>query len=228
MALLAGWIVWGALGLRNLIQLRSKGIITNAAITGTSFREGSAILTVTYAFPVPHSLPIADTFLAPGRLLPTLRTGNLLPITYLPSNPSVHTWQRVNNDFVARNCLSGVAVFTTFAAYVGFPLLWAERRLRRQLRLARVGTGVTGAIVVCKPLLWRRTRRAFLLTYSFATPDRQVFFGRALVPYIADEPTLPGFPLTVLYDPLYPGISLPLAAFHVVEMANVRKTMLAA
>ena len=226
--LMAGWLIVGALGLRNLLRLRSGGVITNAAITGTSFREVGAMLTVTYAFPVPGNLPVADTFRAPRNLLPTLRTGNLLPVTYLPADPSVHAWERVDNGFVARHCLSGLAVFAALVAYTGVPLLWAERRLRRQLKLARVGVGVTGAIVVCRPLLWRKIRRGYLLTYSFATPDRRVFFGRALVPCLADEPTLPGFPLTVLYDPVYPGISLPLAAFHVVEIANARKMVLAA
>lgn len=228
MILFAVWLVSGGLGMRNLLRLRTDGVVTNAAITGTSFRESGAMLTVTYAFPVPNSLPVTDTFRAPRHLLPTMRTGNLLPVTYLPADPSVHAWQQVDNAFVARHCLSGIAVFAALVAYAGLPLLWAERRLRRQLRLARVGVGVTGAIVVCRPLLWRKIRRGYLLTYSFATPDLHVFLGRALVPYLADEPTLPGFPLTVLYDPLHPGVSLPLAAFHIVEMANARKTVLAA
>ena len=226
--LLVGWLGVGAWRLGNLLRLRAQGVVTDAAITGTSFREGGALLTVTYAFPVPRGLPVTDTFRAPRLQLPLLRTGNLLPVTYLPANPSVHAWQRVDNAFVVRHCLSGALLFVTVVAYVGGPFLWAERRLRRQLRLARVGVGTTGAIVICRPLLWRKTRRGYLLTYTFAAPDRHVFVGRALIPHLPDEPTLPGFPLTVLYDPLYPGISLPLAAFHVVELANARKAVLAA
>lgn len=218
----------GAIGLRNLLRLREHGVMTPATITGTTFREAGPMLTVTYAFVTPHGLPVTDTFRAPRHLLQSLRTGNALPVTYLPSDPAVHTLQRVDNGLVARHFLSGVAVLLTLAAYTALPLLLIERRLRRQLRLARIGVGVTGSIVVCKPLLWRKKKRGYLLTYAFATPGRQVFIGRALIPYIPDEPTLPGFPLTVLYDPLVPSISLPLAAFHTVELPNIRKTVLAA
>lgn len=218
----------GAIGLRSLLLLREHGVMTPATITGTTFREAGPMLTVTYAFVTPHGLPVTDTFRAPRHLLQSLPTGNTLRVTYLPSDPTVHTWERVDNGLVARHFLSGVVVLLTLAAYTALPLLLIERRLRRQLRLARVGLGVTGSIMVCKPLLWRKKKRGYLLTYAFATPGRQVFIGRALVPYIPDEPTLPGFPLTVLYDPLVPGISLPLAAFHIVELPNIRKTVLAA
>lgn len=211
----------------HLLQLRQHGIRTNATITGTSFREGKSLMNVNYSFTTAAGFPIVASFKAPRRFIREMRTGNTLPVTYLPVNPDVHMWQEVDNGLILRRVLSGVLLFTTILVYFGFPVIVMESRLRRQLRLARAGIAATGTIVSCKPLVWRARRYGYWLTSIFLIADGERYTSQAFVSHVPGEPTLPGFPITVLYDPAQPSTNLPLAAFHAVRMTTLRKSILA-
>jgi hypothetical protein len=219
--------IGGAVQLRNLLLLRKHGVTLNATITGTTYREGKPQLTVSYSFPVPHSLPVYDTFQAPRRLIGQMQTGVQLPVTYLPADPNVHSWQPVDNALIVRRVLSSLMVFLALMAYIGLPIAVLENRLRRQLRLARTGAGVTGTIAACRPFVWRGRRRGYLLTYTFALPSGHVWSSQAFLPHVEGEPTLPGFPITILYDAAQPSTNLPLASFHAIRMKSIRKAVLA-
>ena len=156
-----------------------------------------------------------------------MQTGAQLPITYLPADPNVHSWQPVDNALIVQRVLSSLMVFLAVMAYIGLPVVVLERRLRRQLRLARAGVVAMGTIVACRPFVWRGRRRGYLLTYTFALPSGHVWSRQAFLPHVEGEPTLPGFPITVLYDAAQPSTNLPLASFHAIRMKSIRKTVLA-
>ena len=219
--------VGGAVQLRNLLRLRQDGVAVNATVTGTSYREGKPQMSVSYSFPVPHGLPVYDTFQAPRRLIGQMKTGVQLPIIYLPVDPNVHSWQPVNTALIVQRVLSSVMVFLAVMAYIGLPIAVLETRLRRQLRLARAGVVVTGTIAACRPFVWRGQRRGYLLTYAFALPSGHVWSNQAYLPHVEGEPTLPGFPITVLYEAAQPSTNLPLAALHAIRIKSIRKAVLA-
>ena len=216
----------GIIQTRNLLRLKREGVVTTATVTGTSYREGKAQMTVSYSFTTPYSLPVASNFRAPRALIGQYQTGSQIPVTYLPSNPDVHLWQRVDAPVVRQRILGGIVVSLLALFYVAIPALTLELRLRRQLRLARVGALVTGVIEACKPHAWRGRRRGYSLTYAFTLPNGAVWRGQAYLRHVAGEPTLPGFPITILYDVALPSANRPLAAFHAVQMATLRKTYL--
>ena len=231
LAFLALMVYCGLAGigqLRNLLLLQQSGETTNATITGTSYREDKPLMNVTYSFTLRGSLPITDSFRAPRSLIGQMQTGNLLSVTYLPASPDVHSWQPVDLALIRQRVLAGLMLLAALLAYLGLPLLILERRLRRQLRLARLGTLVTGTIVACKPLAWRGRRRGYSLVYTYTLPSGNVWSHQAFVPHVEGEPTLPGFSISVLYDAAQPSVSLPLAAFHAVQLVTLRKSYLVA
>ncbi len=213
---------------RNLLLLKREGIVTNATVTGTSFREGGRSLTVTYSFPTRYGLPVAANFRAPRSLIGQYRTGSQLPVTYLPSDPFIHLWRRVDAGVIRQRVLAGLVVSALVLFYAALPALTIEVRLRRQLRLARAGVLITGVIEACKPHTWRGRRRGYSLTYAFALPNGAMWRGQAYLPHVPGEPTLPGFPITILYDAAQPSTNRPLAAFHAVQLVTLRKTYLVA
>lgn len=228
---LLGLFLYGSIAngiqLSHLLQLHRQGVTTNATITGTSFRDGKALMNVTYSFTTNVGMPIVDSFKAPSRLIRDMRTGNAVPITYVPLHPEIHTWLHVDNGMIWRHVLSGMLLFITVLVYVGFPVIVMENRLRRQLRLARVGSVVTGTITNCKPLVWRGRRYGYWLTSLFVLTNGDKHSSQVFVSHVPGEPTLPGFPITVLYDPVRPDTNLPLAALHGVRMTTLRKSILA-
>lgn len=213
---------------RNLFLLQREGVFTNATVTGTSFREGGRGMIVTYSFPTRYGLPVAANFRAPRSLIGQYQTGSQLPVTYLPSSPDVHLWQRVDAGIVRQRVLAGLVVAVLALFYAALPALTIEVRLRRQLRLARAGVLATGVIEACKPHAWRGRRRGYSLTYAFALPNGAMWRGQAYLPHVPGEPTLPGFPITILYDAAQPSANRPLAAFHAVQLVTLRKTYLVA
>lgn len=213
---------------RNLLLLKREGVVTNATVTGTSFREGGQSMTVTYSFPTRHGLPVAANFRAPRALIGQYQTGSQIPVTYLSSSPDVHLWQRVDAGIVRQRVLGGIVTAVLVLFYAALPALTIETRLRRQLRLARSGVLVTGVIEACKPHAWRGRRRGYSLTYAFALPNGAMWRGQAYLPHVSGEPTLPGFPITILYDATQPSTNRPLAAFHAVQLVTLRKTYLVA
>ena len=220
------FLIAGGIQTRNLFLLRTTGMTTNGTILGTNYREGKPNITVTYSFLVPGGPPIAASFHVSRARIGEMRTGNMLTITYVPIQPDRHTWQTVDNSFVLRQVVTGIALFTVVMTYLLLPVTLIERRLRIQLRLARTGQAITGTIVVCKPLLFGHRRLGYGLIYTFVLPSGDQVVARALVPSGTGDPTLPGFPITVLVDPDRPWTYRPLAALNAVAITNLRRGVL--
>lgn len=236
-------LIAGGVQAKNLYMLKTTGVTTTGTILGTDHREGKPQMTVTYSFIVPGAPPIADSFRTHPNRIGEMRTGNALTITYAPLQPEVHTWEVVDNGYLVRQILTGTCLFCIVMTYLLFPIVLVEGRWRRQLRLARFGVALTGTIEACRPLILGGKRLGYQVVYSFelpsdenpennqynnnsATSSVQKAFGRALVSHLAGEPTLPGFPITVLVDPKRLWVHQPLAALKAVYIANLRRGVL--
>lgn len=222
------FLVSGGVLVRNLALLRLYGVTTSCTILGTSYRENRPDMAVTYSFTIPGGLPITDSFIVPRARIGAMRTGNRLAIIYVRFRPDIHTppLQKGDNALMIHPLLVGLLLFATVMAYLMFPIGVIEGRLRRQLRLARRGVLATGTIVACKPLIWRNRRRGYWLTYTYPLPSGEAGMARRLVHTVSGEPTLPGFPITILIDPTLPDLQRPLATFYAVSIPTLRRGVL--
>jgi hypothetical protein len=132
-------------------------------------------------------------------------------VTYLPSNPQTHCLGPAEPRLQARNNRT-----IATAAFVGLVLgsAWAfvVFRLRRELRLARLGQPVVGLVISCGssrgkggPTYWTR--------YQCASPSGHLADGWNYVPHVVWQRLPPGTPVTILCDPDHPRRHRPLYAF---------------
>jgi hypothetical protein len=140
-----------------------------------------------------------------------LAEGSPLKVTYLPTDPQTHCLGRAEQWLQARN--NGTIAT---AAFVGLTLgsAWAfvVFRLRRELRLARLGQAVVGLVISSGssrgkggPTYWTR--------YQCASPLGYLAEGWNYVPHVVWQRLPPGTPVTILCDPDHPRRHRPLYAF---------------
>lgn len=210
-----------------LVVLRQHGHILEAQITGKESRQRGAVSgIVTYAYRVGNA-EFADNFRAPYALYREMTTGNWLKVTYLPTAPQVHFLGILDGPMLAQQLVALGLLAVVGLIYTGTPLLLLEKGLRRQLRLARYGSAATGVIVGCRSVTLRGRLLGYRVGYEFATPPGQRLQGNAFVRPQSGEPTLVGFPITLLYDPANPLHHRPLNTLQFVWLGTTKRRSLA-
>lgn len=205
------WLTWGQVA--DVMALGRGGNSINAQIYNLDHERdlGSASAgNIYYAFRVSNSQPVTGQFSASRKELRKVRIGRRLLITYLPSNPRVYRLGRFGKVQAVWEASQTLVLFTLASMGLFTPLLFVEYHLRRQLRLARTGICTTGEITGCLPLA---RRAGFQVSYTVPLADGGSVCGKATLSRRMGEPTLVGFPISVLYNPQHPEENRPMASF---------------
>jgi hypothetical protein len=215
--------------LNELFSLQRLGRVTEGQVFNKERKAqiGNAASGLVYYCYRVDRLSVTGRFRAARADYPLLPTGQHLTVTYLPNRPRIHRLGIVDVGRVQRECAAVLLLLLTALVDVGLPVIAVERELRRQLRLARNGVAANGVITGCKPILRRGRRVGYHVRYEVTTPEGAIIEDSARIGLYEGEPTLVGFPLTVLYDPKNPLYNRPLAAFRRVSFSRLPKTVLA-
>ena len=214
--------------LTEVATIRRDGRIGQAQVFNRDRLVGpgpSASGLVYYSFRV-EGVSVTGQFLAPRTDYPLFYTGRHLAVTYLPGMPRVYRLGNFDAHRASQETSAILLMVLISTAYIGVPVLLVETDLRRQLRLARTGVAATGVITGCKPIIRFGRRIGYHVCYECSFPNG-VIVGSARFSQIPGEPTLVGFPLTVLYDTRHPDWSRPLAAFHHITIDRLPSPLLA-
>lgn len=167
-----------------------------------------------YAFRVSETRVVTGRYEASRETLQHLRIGRRLHVVYLPSHPNVYILGHLDPRVYAQNeALGVVGLFSFGALALLLPLLLLDNAMRRQLQLARQGVLMTGEITGCRPVSRWIGAFGFRVRYTLPLPSGDVAAGQALFPRHSGEPTLVGFPITLLCNPRRPQEHRPRASF---------------
>ncbi len=212
-----------------LEALKRSGRIVDAVIISkqpVSELRGAPTGQVYYSFRV-ENRTVSGHFKASREDYPRLGTGGILPVTYLPGKPYVHLLGVLDTGSWVRHLCSILLLLSIGMVGLIAPILSIEMALRAQLSLARAGEAITGTIVGCTPCQRRGRCVGYQVRYEFALPSGVRLGGRARIPYLRGEPTLVGFPITVLVDPVHTWRHAPLAALTRVRFTGIAQSVLA-
>lgn len=213
----------------NLIALQKHGLYKEAQIfnkTPLSELSSSNSGYAYYSFPATSVAVTGELRASRAELLRT-RIGSRLGVTYLPTNPRIHRFGLLNVNQVRYEIASTLLVFLTGGVYVLMPFLAFERRLRRQLYLARFGEIITATIISCRRSILHGGFEGYRVRYEFVLPGSRRIIGRGNIRHTEASPTLVGCPITVLYDVHSPLNNRPLSGFYQVEFVTKSENVLA-
>jgi hypothetical protein len=220
---------WLQRGLYELAVLRRSGRICEAQIINkepTSELGRATTGMVYYSFRV-RGTPVIGRFRAPRAEFPLLRIGRRLNITYLPAAPRIHRLGIVDNQRVAQDGVADLLLLICSLAYVVGPIIAIERMLRRELHLARYGVIVSGTITGSRPIHRAGRQVGHNIRYQLTLPEIGQLSGCARIGNVNGEPTLVGFPITILVDPARPKHHRPPAAFRAVKFSRLPHHLMA-
>lgn len=205
-------------------EVARTGVFTTASVTSKEVRRGkstSYILHELFFSPQMQAQTAAEH--VSQRVYEDVSVGEKRPLTYLPRDPEIHYFGRVDANRVAvqqRNWAWGIGLAGCF---IGSGFWWYEAWLRNRRNMLRYGLPVVGVVQSRKVVEGKSTN--YFVTYRYTSGD--VSHNNMIsVDKSSHDALVPGTPLTVLVNPTRPQESLPYSTMTEVEIEGAAKRVL--
>ncbi len=142
-----------------------------------------------------------------------------LPVTYLPSSPAIHQVGPVTMQSISVDSINTVLMLIFIVMWEIEVFFAYERNAFQQLALGRTGLEISGTITQCKARTRKGRILGYRIHYGIATPNG-ISFKSATISPNTGEPTLVGFPISVLLDKNNLHTHLPSTSLSMIQFSH--------
>lgn len=216
---LGGWAVFDAIRLYDLSYrtVETTGVITKkSTVPKSAGRPGARLdYRLEYSFTDDDGATIGDIASVTPEIYEATEVGEPCTVVYLPGRAEHWLFDNQAARSQPRFMLIGRGSAVLVAIVV---LLFIERPLRREVRLARHGEVAPGQILATGK--GRRRRARPWITYAFRTASGAILEGKCGLPRgTGATARAPGTPIEVLYDPRRPSVNKARLGLEFIEFA---------
>lgn len=194
-------------GVQRIHSLRDRGQVVQGVVEGLYEEHGkSTSYDVVYTFTDEHGDGHHGHRQISEASYQSLEEGGPVEVTYLPDNPEVSRPWRVEDGHVTTMDGEALVLFLLSAPVLVGCFIACEKDVRKHYYLGERGTAVTGEVTGFREVRGKHTD--YKVAYSFKDLFGNAYSKEVSVRKAFYDSLSTGSPLTILYDPERPQVSL--------------------